>query len=281
MRVITSTINALASLIAIAVVGHGPLYACSLAEDCGDKWVALQEVGEDTSLFNRDSKPVLASDVKVGDILTAKGEIHVRTSPANWAHSSFSLRKSERVLVAALQSLPAKHGRRQLWVRIRSPDQSPASPDQSADKSPPAGVDQHYVVCTQDMGSICPNGDALFGGRSQEMGENICAIYTSRGRQIFPSEVRSRGDGHYDLICHNMPQDSVIEWHPYNCMTDDQRNCSPRDHFFECGDYVSAARQVCTQNGVVKPYQYFKTSDVNAGQCGIIHLTVGCYVPAQ
>jgi hypothetical protein len=140
--------------------------------------------------------------------------------------------------------------------------------------------DQHYVVCTQSVGARCPNGDALFGGPPQDIGKSMCTIFTALGKQVFPSDVKSRGGGYYDVTCHNMPQDSVIEWQPYNCMSEDQRNCQPRDRYFECGDYPSVARRVCTQNGMVKPYQYFKTMDFNGDRCGTIHLTVGCYVPA-
>jgi hypothetical protein len=128
---------------------------------------------------------------------------------------------------------------------------------------------------------MCLNADAIFGSvPAKDIGGTMCAIYTERGKQIFPSEVKPRGGGYYDVICHNMPQDK-IEWHPYNCMSEVQSNCQPRDSFFECGDYASALRRVCTQNGIVKPYQYFKTSDFRGKKCGVAHLTVGCHVPAH
>ncbi len=111
----------------------------------------------------------------------------------------------------------------------------------------------------------------------------MCAIYTERGKQIFPSEVKPYGglQGYCAVTCHNMPQDSVVQWHPHNCMSEVGSNCTDlRDRFFECNDYAIVASQVCTQNGIISPYQFFKTSDFSSKKCGIIHLTVGCHVPA-
>ncbi len=130
-----------------SVLAHTPLQACSLSEECGQKWVALQNVGVKTSFFLRDSKPVLASAVQVGDILVANGSINVRSSPARWAARSFYLVEHDKVVVADLKILPAQRGRQQIWIRIQPPEESP-----------PAGVDQHYVICTAGGGGVPERG---------------------------------------------------------------------------------------------------------------------------
>jgi len=93
-------------------------YPCRTNGDC-DFWVAPQPPGDDDHpFFKRGGNGISASDIKVGDIIIATTEVHVRldTPPAAWKGSPFQLYEGQTVKV--LQTVLVSGGGGQLWLRI-------------------------------------------------------------------------------------------------------------------------------------------------------------------
>jgi hypothetical protein len=98
-----------------------PAAACSLSESCGEMWVAAQDVGKEIAFFEKDDRSLKAAEVQIGNVLTANRDINVRSRPANWRNSLFTLKKGQPVVVAELRTLSISGGRTQLWIRIEAP----------------------------------------------------------------------------------------------------------------------------------------------------------------
>jgi hypothetical protein len=84
-------------------------------------WVAAQDVGKETAFFDRDGQSLRASDVQIGNSLTANRDINVRAHPADWKKSTFTLKRGQTVVVADLKTLPISGAHTQVWIRIQAP----------------------------------------------------------------------------------------------------------------------------------------------------------------
>jgi hypothetical protein len=159
-------------------------------------------------------------------------------------------------------------------------------------------ADQRYRACVGQIGinpgdANCPNTNALFhcGTSPAQIGNAICSVYTDRGVQRFASDVKKISDvgggqcgiSIFDVICHDIPSDSVVQWHYDNCMSGGNNQCAsvrPNTRWFACGPVRNIALSYCTNDGLTGPYQVFMYFDVPGAQCGVSSYAAGCHVPA-
>jgi hypothetical protein len=104
----------------IVLTGHLSARECSLNESCGEMWVAVQDVGNETAFFDRDGETLKAPDVQIGNLLTANRVINVRSRPADWRNVVFTLNNGQTVVVGDLRIVLISGGRTQIWIRIEA-----------------------------------------------------------------------------------------------------------------------------------------------------------------
>jgi len=139
-RIIRSSVLVCSLCVLLFLALKIPAHACGLTESCGEMWVALHDVGQDTAFFDRGGQPLRLSDVRAGNRLTANREIDVFAHLADCCESTFSLKQGQSVVVAELRTISISHscqpedrsrGARhrkekfcfdgeQLWMRIQS-----------------------------------------------------------------------------------------------------------------------------------------------------------------
>jgi hypothetical protein len=125
--------------------------------------------------------------------------------------------------------------------------------------------------------------------------QQICAIRSESGVKYFPFDVRFGSDdtnGHCGvkvmyLTCHNMPDDTKVEWdaNSFNCVASDPAQCNdmrttdsePWPTFVRCGP--NAAEQMAQKFCGKSPHQIFVHSDRSGGACGLKVFKIGCHLP--
>lgn len=107
-------------------------FECDASHSCDNLWIASQDVGSATTFLLKKGKAVKPEDVHVGDEVSAATDINIRSGPANWQQNEFVLRKGQSAVIVELRLLTADDGEKQLWVRIKAPEDS----DDSRGKKP-------------------------------------------------------------------------------------------------------------------------------------------------
>ena len=93
--------------------------ACATATDCGEIWVAAQDVGVPLSFFSRVLPARDAADITVGDRLVSDTNINIRRGPGDFSANLGLLPNGTHVVVEDVERTGSTGDRTQLWLRIR------------------------------------------------------------------------------------------------------------------------------------------------------------------
>lgn len=144
--------------------------------------------------------------------------------------------------------------------------------------------DQKYTGCISN--SYCDTESVRLrcNAEKEDLGKAVCQIRTERGTQIYPYTVKKFSDKHegkcgvakFHITCHDMPDDSVTEWHTDVCRANARHLCEGYT-YHRCG---TPPEEIGKAKCGDAPFQIFPWSSrerQKGEKCGIVRFRIGCH----
>src|SRR5580658_1169532 len=68
-------------------------------ESCDNLWIAANEIGAIESLLLEDGHQLRVGDLKIGQIVSARTEINVRSGPADWQKPILQIKQNQQLRI--------------------------------------------------------------------------------------------------------------------------------------------------------------------------------------